>query len=78
MRDKLEVALENIVALVAPFFKGYSEFFLKYLDVSKYPLSVENIEELVQYGDQYSINGGSMKEETFILILPKMRLLIPN
>lgn len=58
--EQMEVALEELSKLVAPYIQGYSEFFAKYLDLSKYPLAVENIaivEELVETGDQYCIEG---------------------
>ena len=54
---ELRTALAKLKPLVTPFFKGYSEFFRKYLDLEKFPLAVENIavlEELVESGVQYS------------------------
>ena len=57
---QMEVALKGLSKLVAPYVQGYSEFFAKYLDLGKYPLAVENIaivEELVETGDQYCIEG---------------------
>ena len=53
---ELVTALAKLKPLVTPYFKGYSEFFRKYLDLEKFPLAVENIaviEELVESGKEY-------------------------
>ena len=57
---ELRTALAKLKPLVTPFFKGYSEFFRKYLDLEKFPLAVENIaviEEFMESDKQYSVEG---------------------
>ena len=58
--SEMEKALVALGTLVAPFLTGYQEFFSKYLDLTKYPLAVENIavvEEVVERCDQYCIEA---------------------
>jgi hypothetical protein len=58
--SEMEQSLANLGILVAPLFAGYREFFSKYLDLTKYPLAVENIavvEEVVERCDQYCIEA---------------------
>ena len=58
--EEMERALADLGKLTTPYFKGYSEFFAKYLNLEKYPLSVENIvvvEEMVEWDEQYCIEG---------------------
>ena len=40
--SEMEQSLANLGIPVAPLFAGYREFFSKYLDLTKYPLAVEN------------------------------------
>ena len=54
------LALANIRELTLPFFKGYKEFFHKYLNLKKFPLAVKNIvvaEQLIQCKDQYFVES---------------------
>jgi hypothetical protein len=58
--EEMVAALKNIRELTLPFFKGYAEFFTKYLDLKKFPLAVKNIvvvEELIQCRDQYFVES---------------------
>ena len=57
---EMEVALDGLKNVAAPFFPGYCEFFRRYLDLEKFPLAVENIaavEELVDSKYQYCFEG---------------------
>ena len=54
------LALANIRELTLPYFKGYAEFFHKYLNLKKFPLAVMNIvvaEQLIQCKDQYFVES---------------------
>ena len=66
--SEMEKALAELGTLVAPFLTGYQEFFSKYLDLTKYPLAVENIavvEEVVERCDQYCIEAWVDDSGTF-------------
>ena len=66
--QELVAAIAKVRPLVSPFFQVYRELFKKYLDLTKFPLAVENImvvEELVESPDQLALGDSVDSHGTF-------------
>lgn len=77
----LMAALAKVRLLVSPFFKGYCEFFQKYLNLEMFPLAVANIvvlEELVELGKEYDSDGWIDQDGNFTMFMTGDILLSPK
>lgn len=66
--QELVTAVSKVRPLVTPFFQGYRGLFEKYLDLTKFPLAVQNImvvEELVELSNQLALGGWLDDHGTF-------------